>query len=216
MFANPITTAPAEELLVQSILMGLPHNRSALLRCQTSAAAPGNIRRAEEFIRSNADKTITLEGIARAVGCSVRALQLGFRRFRDTSPMAALRQARLERARNDILRSDGSLSVIGVATRARLWQRGPVLRCLSPSLRGIPVRNNAGRRADPALSLFNSNGNQRACGLPREWATTRFHARPKNTWRRRQIFARNVQTLRFLDRGEGDMPCNLPRAALPS
>jgi transcriptional regulator GlxA family with amidase domain len=42
---------------------------------------------------------------------------LGFRRFRDTSPMSALRQARLDRARDEIVRSDGSLSVLGVATR---------------------------------------------------------------------------------------------------
>ena len=60
---------------------------------------------------------MTIERIARAAGCSVRALQLGFRRFRNTTPMSALRQARLERARNEIVRSDGSLSVISVATR---------------------------------------------------------------------------------------------------
>jgi transcriptional regulator GlxA family with amidase domain len=102
---------------VQSILMGGSHNRSALLHRQNSAAAPGNIRRAEEFIHSNADEMMTIERIARAAGCSVRALQLGFRRFRNTSPMSALRQARLERARNGIVRSDGSLSVLGVATR---------------------------------------------------------------------------------------------------
>jgi AraC-like DNA-binding protein len=116
LFANPIN-APVEELLVQSILTGLSHNRSALLHRQNSAAAPGNIRRAEEFIHSNADEMMTIERIARAAGCSVRALQLCFRRFRNTTPMSALRQARLERARNEIVRSDGSLSVISVATR---------------------------------------------------------------------------------------------------
>jgi AraC-like DNA-binding protein len=117
LFANSISAAPVEELLMQSILMGLSHNRSALFRRQNSAAAPGNIRRAEEFIRSNADEMITIERIARAAGCSVRALQLGFRRFRNTTPMSALRQVRLERARNEIVRSDGSLSVISVAMR---------------------------------------------------------------------------------------------------
>jgi AraC-like DNA-binding protein len=115
MFANPISAAPVEELLLQSILMGLSHNHSALLRRQNSAAAPGNIRRAEEFIRSNAHEAITIESVARAAGCSIRALQLGFRRFRNTTPMAALRQARLERAHNEIMRSDGSLSILGVA-----------------------------------------------------------------------------------------------------
>jgi transcriptional regulator GlxA family with amidase domain len=97
--------------------MGLSDNRSALLRRQNSSAAPGNIRRAEEFIRSNTDEAANVESVARAAGCSVRALQLGFRRFRNTTPMAALRQARLERARNEIARSDGSLSVTDVAAR---------------------------------------------------------------------------------------------------
>jgi AraC-like DNA-binding protein len=116
-FANPISAAPAEEFLLQSILMGLSNSRSALLHRQNSAAAPGNIRRAEEFIRSNAHEAITVESVARAASCSVRALQLGFRRFRNTTPLAVLRQARLQRARNEIMRSDGSLSVLGLAAR---------------------------------------------------------------------------------------------------
>jgi transcriptional regulator GlxA family with amidase domain len=117
MFGNPISAAPAEELLLHSILMGLSHSHSALLHRENSAAAPGNIRRAEEFIRNNAHEALTVESIAQAAGCSIRALQLGFRRFRNTTPLAALRQARLERARNDIMRSDGSLSVLSVAAR---------------------------------------------------------------------------------------------------
>jgi transcriptional regulator GlxA family with amidase domain len=132
--------------------MGLSHNRSALLRRENSAAAPGNIRRAEEFIRSNADEMMTLERIARAAGSSVRALQLGFRRFRNTTPMSALRQSRLERARNEIVRSDGSLSFLAVAMRHGFGNAGR-LRYLSASLRGIPVRNFAGPSAEPALSL---------------------------------------------------------------
>jgi transcriptional regulator GlxA family with amidase domain len=94
---------------------------------------------------------MTIERIARAAGCSVRALQLGFRRFRNTTPMSALRQARLERARNEIVRSDGSLSVLGVATLHGFGNAGRF--SLSASLRGIPVRNFAGPSAEPALSL---------------------------------------------------------------
>jgi AraC-like DNA-binding protein len=117
LFAGPDGAALTEKLLVHAILMGLSDNPSALLRRQNSSAAPGNIRRAEEFIRGNPDEATTVESVARAAGCSVRALQLGFRRFRNTTPMSALRRARLERARNEIVRSDGSLSVIDVAAR---------------------------------------------------------------------------------------------------
>jgi AraC-like DNA-binding protein len=117
LFTHPASIALTEELLVHAVLMGLSHSRSALLARQNSAAAPGNIRRAEEFIRANADEAMTVESVARAAGCSIRALQLGFRRFRNTTPMAALRQARLEQARDEIVRSDGALSVIDVAAR---------------------------------------------------------------------------------------------------
>lgn len=116
-FETPVSAATAEELVMQSILMSLSHNRSHELNRKSAAAAPGHVRRAEEFIRANAGKAITVESVAGAAGCSVRGLQLAFRRFRNTTPMAALRQARLERAREEILRSDGSLSVIDVASR---------------------------------------------------------------------------------------------------
>lgn len=117
LLANRLVAVPAEELLVQSILTGLSHSRSAQLRGQAFSAAPRNIRRAEEFIRAHADEAITVERIARAAGCSIRALQIGFRRFRNMTPMSAVRRARLARARNEILHSDGSCSVIDVAMR---------------------------------------------------------------------------------------------------
>ncbi len=80
-------------------------------------AAPRNLRRAEEFLRANAQEAVTLEQIASAAGCSIRALQLTFRRFRNLTPMEALRRARLEQAHNEILKSDGSRSVISVAAK---------------------------------------------------------------------------------------------------
>ena len=117
LFTHPASIALTEELLVHAVLMGLSHNRSALLARQNSAAAPGNIRRAEEFIRANADQAITVESVARAAGCSIRALQLGFRRFRNTTRCRRCARPGLERARDEIVRSDGALSVIDVAAR---------------------------------------------------------------------------------------------------
>ena len=44
-------------------------------------------------------RTVTIAAIPSAAGCSVRALQIAFRRFRGTTPMSALQRIRLEEAR---------------------------------------------------------------------------------------------------------------------
>jgi len=117
LLSHEITAAPAQELFLQTIVMAAAHSGSALPRCQNGAAAPATLRRAEEFMRSKAEEPLTVEAIANAAGCSVRALQLGFRRFRGMSPTEALRRVRLELAYQVIMRSDGSASVWEVATR---------------------------------------------------------------------------------------------------
>jgi transcriptional regulator GlxA family with amidase domain len=113
-----------EDLLVQSLLLGLPHSYSQHLARQNATAAPANVRRAEEFLRANAEETVTIEKIAQAAGCSVRALQLAFRRFRHITPMEALRHIRLAQAREEIGRSDPSQSVIEIAAKFGFTNQG--------------------------------------------------------------------------------------------
>jgi AraC-like DNA-binding protein len=117
LLSNEITAAPAQELFLQTIVMAAAHSRSALPRFQNGAAAPATVRRAEDFMRSNAKGVLTIEDIANAAGCSVRGLQLAFRRFRGMSPTEALRRVRLELAYQAIMRLDGSASVWEVAAR---------------------------------------------------------------------------------------------------
>jgi AraC-like DNA-binding protein len=116
LLARGIGARQFEDLLVQSLLLGLPHSHAnALLR--QKAAAPANVRRAEEFLRANAEEAVTIAEIAQAAGCSIRALQVAFRRFRNTTPMEALRHMRLEQAHAEIIRADGPLSVIEIAAK---------------------------------------------------------------------------------------------------
>jgi transcriptional regulator GlxA family with amidase domain len=68
-------------------------------------------------MRANAEEVVTIEQLAQSAGCSIRALQLAFRRFRNITPMEALRRIRLEQARQDIVRPDGSQSVIDAAAK---------------------------------------------------------------------------------------------------
>jgi AraC-like DNA-binding protein len=117
LLANEIAIRSFEEHLALCLLLGLSHNYSSALQMQKAMAAPGNVRRAEEFLRAYAGEAITIEDIAQAVGCSARALQRAFVRFREITPMEALRRIRLEQAREELIGPVGSRSVIETATK---------------------------------------------------------------------------------------------------
>ena len=96
------------------------------------APAKRAVKRAEEFMRANASSPLTIEAIANAAGCSVRALQLAFRRFRSTTPMAELQHLRLEAARTEMMRANRAHSPARIAAEhgfsnasrfARLFRR---------------------------------------------------------------------------------------------
>lgn len=87
------------DLLIYTLLRAVPHNHSDRLALASSPAAPMSILRAEAYIRAHVQEPIALHEVAQAAGCSVRSLQLGFQRFRETTPLAAIRHARLEAAR---------------------------------------------------------------------------------------------------------------------
>jgi AraC-like DNA-binding protein len=115
LLTNEVAIQSYEEHLAVSLLLGLPHDHADRLLRQRCAAAPANVKRAEEFMRANAREPLTIEALANAGGCSVRSLQLAFRRFRGTTPMAALQRIRLEAARAEILRIDRAQSLTRIA-----------------------------------------------------------------------------------------------------
>jgi AraC-like DNA-binding protein len=115
MLTNEIAIRGFEENLALCILLGLPHNYTERLGRQKAAATPGNVKRAEAFMRANAVMPLTIAEIAEAAGCGVRALQIAFHRFRGTTPMQALQQARLEQARNEMLRAGQTGSLARIA-----------------------------------------------------------------------------------------------------
>jgi transcriptional regulator GlxA family with amidase domain len=73
------------------------------------------VRRVEDLFRRKMEAPVTLAEAAACAGCSVRALQLAFRRCRGMTPMAALRRIRLEAARAALARSDGPVSIRTIA-----------------------------------------------------------------------------------------------------
>jgi AraC-like DNA-binding protein len=115
LLTNEIAIRSFEDNLALSVLLALSHNYTDRLRSQKAAAAPGNVKRAEAFMHANAGMPLTIAEIAEEAGCSVRALQIAFQRFRGTTPMRELQHARLEQARTEMLRADQTKSLARIA-----------------------------------------------------------------------------------------------------
>jgi AraC-like DNA-binding protein len=113
--ASDIACRSFTDLLIYALLGSQPNNYSARLARPASSPVPGIIHRAEEFIRARAGEPIALHEVAAAAGCSVRSLQLGFRQFRDTTPAAAIRRARLETVRQVLAFGEGAGTVTEIA-----------------------------------------------------------------------------------------------------
>jgi AraC-like DNA-binding protein len=116
--AHPLVHEQIAGGLISLLLTSLPHNKMRAIEAAGSPAAPRFIRRVEEFIQEHACEPLTLEDLATVAGVSTRASKLGFRRFRDTTPMAYLRATRLEVARRELVRAvryDASVATVANA-----------------------------------------------------------------------------------------------------
>jgi transcriptional regulator GlxA family with amidase domain len=78
---------------------------------------PGIVRKSERFMVDNAESAITVSDVADHLGVSLRSLQTGFRKWRKSTPSDFLRQVRLQRVRDELLRSDGQSNVTTAALR---------------------------------------------------------------------------------------------------
>jgi transcriptional regulator GlxA family with amidase domain len=114
---HPLVCDRIASALISTLLVSMPHNRGRDLETTATSIAPFFVRRVEHFIEENARCAISLADLAGVAGVSMRALQLGFRRFRNTTPTAYLRALRLELARSELARAgrEGG-SVASVAT----------------------------------------------------------------------------------------------------
>jgi AraC-like DNA-binding protein len=105
------------DLVLYTLLRTVPHNHSERLARPGGSAAPGIVRRAEAYIRAHLEEPIALHEVAAAAGCSVRSLQLGFQRFRGTTPLSAIRDARLEAARDALHAGAEGCTITDLALR---------------------------------------------------------------------------------------------------
>ena len=114
---NGLMSRQLENTIMTGLIEGLPHNYSHLLGRRTGSATPRHLRLAEVYIEEHIDLPLTLEDIASAACTTPRTLQNAFRQFRSTTPLRYLRDARLTRANQDLLKGSPYISVTDVATQ---------------------------------------------------------------------------------------------------
>jgi AraC-like DNA-binding protein len=112
-----------EDLLLSALLATQPHNYVDALG-QRSDSAPFYIVRAERAMRRQLRDTLNVTGLAAAAGVSERTLQLGFRRFRGTTPMGRLLALRLHEARRLLGNAEPGTTVARVAAEVGYHQFG--------------------------------------------------------------------------------------------
>jgi AraC-like DNA-binding protein len=109
--ARGLLAEQAENHLLTSMLLCLPHNHSARLQAGREFAAgrssvlPRIVRRAQEYLRAHADAPIALADVCAHVGVGARSLQMAFQRHLGTSPMGFLRDLRLDLVHQTLLAS---------------------------------------------------------------------------------------------------------------
>jgi AraC-like DNA-binding protein len=91
-----------EDTLITMLLAGSRHSESDMLARKSAGLAPYYVKRAEEHIRAHVRDELSIEHIAAAAKVSTRTLFYGFKRWRGKSPMAFVRDARLDMARKEL------------------------------------------------------------------------------------------------------------------
>jgi AraC-like DNA-binding protein len=117
--SHPLVADRVASGLVSLLLTSMPHNkRRAIETAANQPIAPFFVRRVEQFIEEHARDGLALADLIGVAGVSTRALQIGFRRFRNTTPMAYLRAFRLELARTDLANAGRQGSSVAAVANA--------------------------------------------------------------------------------------------------
>lgn len=115
---HPLAAGHLQDLVIAGLLLVQPNNYSEALHESSRPAPSRTVRRAAQLLEADPARTWSSSGIAHEVALSVRALQEGFRRAFDLSPMAYLREIRLNHVHEELTGAapDG-VTVSAVAAR---------------------------------------------------------------------------------------------------
>ncbi|MFK0166339.1 AraC family transcriptional regulator [Rhizobium sp. NPDC090279] len=125
LLSSPLAVSTMSETLADLVIRCAPHRLSGYLEeKKVSMIAPWHVRRAIDYMHVNITEPFTISMVADDVGVSLRALQMGFKAFKGTSPGAYLRSMRLSAARDQLRDPMNQQSVREICTRWGFFHPG--------------------------------------------------------------------------------------------
>lgn len=114
------------EHALSSVLLGLEHDLSNPAKPGYRAAPNDAVRSAMRLIENETSAVFNVSELARHLGLTVRALELGFRHALDETPHEYLRRIRLGRAHRELVAADPAdgVTVTEIATRWGFFHTG--------------------------------------------------------------------------------------------
>ena len=113
---NKLITRPHAQSVLTSLLYALDHPQVGSLLEEPATVAPSAIKLAVDLLEDQPEEPWTVPELASRCGVSVRTLQEAFQKHEGVTPMAFLRDIRLEKARLGLQLADpGVSSVAAVA-----------------------------------------------------------------------------------------------------
>ncbi|KDB52683.1 hypothetical protein X805_17470 [Sphaerotilus natans subsp. natans DSM 6575] len=117
---QPQMADQVERLVTSTLLFGHRHSYSEALVGTGADIAPAFVRRAEDVMIAHLHEPLDIETLARLAGVSVRNLHEGFRRYRNSTPMATWKGLRLDHVRSELLQASRNGMPVTVAEIARV------------------------------------------------------------------------------------------------
>ncbi len=117
---HPLAFEQLESTLLNLLLYGQPNSARNGARVAPAPLAPFYVRRVEEYIRTHVDEPLTIERLAELAGVSPSTLFAGFRNRHGITPMAFVRQLRLQHVRDELL-DDATPGLASVTDVALKW-----------------------------------------------------------------------------------------------
>lgn len=111
--ASQLMSEAVLRLLFEPLLNGVKHPASRV----AFPIAPRAVKRAIDYMRANVGEPLRIRDVADACSVTPRTLENGFRNFKGMTPIAYLRQLRLEAVRRELVASDGCARISEIARR---------------------------------------------------------------------------------------------------
>jgi AraC-like DNA-binding protein len=146
LLSAPLLASRFGEAILANMLSGHAHNYSELLAKIDRTSDPRSVRVTAEYLEANAIKPIRMTDLAAVAGVSVRALQIGFLKYRGCTPLEFLRDRRLDLARAQLLAGSASTSIAEIARGCGFAHLGRFSARYRARFRELPTETRARAR----------------------------------------------------------------------